>query len=472
MKNTKWVLLIMAVGLALRATNFFTISSIEIDGIVYANMATFFSKGAFAAAMKGMRVPFYPMLTSLVYLITGNVEIAGRLVSFISGIALIPLCYYFTKKYIREEAALFAAAAVAIHPYLVVYSTAVLSESLATLLFTGAFFCFYGGMTERKGQLMAASGILLMLAYLTRSEYIIYFFPLAFILLFKERRYVHTAVFLSCFLVLAFAFLLYVRMKTGLWALDMRVLLLQGKSKGLFASTAQFLAIFPPLKAIASIPEIALNFCIALSIPFFLLAAWGFKYTSPKYRLFALVLVVVHILGRSLVIYSTPRYSVEFAPMMIIFTAEGACRFRMYMQNRYQRRGAAATAIVFLLILALSVFMGINNPNRARDLEKKAGLYMRGKTAGSVAARLPISAFYAQTDWFYLGEGRIYLKNCKDISLRLDKSNVGFLAVDDQLEKELPILKGCLNNVKPVVSFSDKEDYINIYTVDAFGNNR
>jgi len=97
----------------------------------------------------------------------GLVGLAGRVTPLVFGILLIFLCFRFTRARWGLKTGAWAATLVALHPYMAQYSVRVLSESLATFLFTASIFCFYKGWTTEKTGDLLWSGILLACAYLT-----------------------------------------------------------------------------------------------------------------------------------------------------------------------------------------------------------------------------------------------------------------------------------------------------------------
>ena len=324
MRTKTYVGPLIAAGVLLRIFDSVSHGAIELDGIEYARAAELYAKGAFGLALKGVRVPFYPMIVGFFHLFIGDVEVAGRLASLFFGILLIPCAYLFAKRFFREEEALFVAAAVSLQPYLVRYSGTVLSESLATFLFTLAVFSFYRGWVEKKTESIGLSGILLTLAYLTRAEYIIYFIPLTCLLLFKERRHLDAGLFVVCFFVFGFAFLLYLRIDTGFWVIDKKMLAWQQVEREGSAFAYSFGAL-SVLGALKNVPTVVYHFCEAIFLPCLFLAILGFRRVERSYRLLVVMLVAMHILGRSFVPHSTKRYSIEFAPIVMPFVAQGVC---------------------------------------------------------------------------------------------------------------------------------------------------
>jgi 4-amino-4-deoxy-L-arabinose transferase-like glycosyltransferase len=465
MKTKYGLYAIITLGIALRVYDLFTVYAVGVDGIEYVRIAEFFTQGRFGAALKSMRMPFYPVVTACFNLVVGNMEWAGRLASFSFGLLLVLLCFLFAKKFWGEEAAIITAAATAIQPYLVRYSVLVLSESSATLLFTTSVFLFYRGWVERKPAFLGGSGFLLMLSYLTRPEYVVYFVPLTAILVVPERRYRHAGAFLFSFLFFATAFLVWIRIDTGFWVVDRRMLSWKLQTGATMPSFYYLLGSISPLAALKNLPVVAGHFCEAVYLPFLFLALLGISKTDRPYRKLVFALTAVHILARSFVPYSSKRYAVEFIPMMMIFAANGVPVFRDYFK-RYQRGGLFA-ALVFSAAVFSAVFMGLNDEKTVRKLEREGGLLVGNSGAKVIAARLPISAFYARADWVDPIRTTQAAGNCEELTKTFCLEKVEYIFIDKSLEKEAPLIGHCFSTTKLTAFLTYRDSYIRIYKLGA-----
>lgn len=464
------LLLFGCIGIALRVLGVLTAGAIEMDGVEYAGAAEHFARGEFGQALKGVRVPFYPALTGLFNLLISDVELAGRLVSLASAILLIIFCFFMLRRLFGTRTAIYATFFVAVHPYMIRFSSPVLSEALATLLFTVAVLLFYSGwVNERSGEI-GLSGLFLTFSYLTRPEYIIYFVPLTILLLIKERRFLNTTAFLACFFVIALAFLIYVRMETGFWVIDKKMLAWKEKAAA-GSSLGFFLGSLSVREILKNIPVVFLRFCDAMFPPLLFIAILGFKRVEPRYRLLVLVLVATHVLGRSFVPHATKRYSVEFVPLIMIFAAEGMSVLFDFFR-RYQYRLPLFFGAL-CIIAGLSLYQGVAFGSHGRELHKQAGLYLRGKGAGnSVASRLPILTFYARTGWVDLPKTWAESQHCGKLRGVLEAANVGYMAIDDRMEKEAPAIISCLTDFKVMGEFRQGKDYVRLYQREDVNKNR
>lgn len=467
MKAKHGLYAIIALGIALRVYDLLTVYAVGVDGIEYIRIAEFFAQGKFGAALKSMRVPLYPVVMTCFNLVIGNMEWAGRLASFSLGLLLVFLCFLFAKKFWGEEAAIITAAATAIQPYLVRYSVLVLSESSATLFFTASVFLFYRGWVEHKSAFLCGSGVLLMLSYLTRPEYVVYFVPLTAILIVPERRYRHAGAFLFSFFFFASMFLVWMRIDTGFWIIDRRMLSWKLQTGATMPSFYYLLGSVSPLAALKNLPFVAGHFCEAVYLPFFFLALLGISKTDKSYRKLVLVLTAVHILARSFVPYSSKRYSIEFAPMMTVFAANGVLVFGDYLK-RY-RRGSLFTVLVFSAIVFLAVFMGLNDEKAVRKLEREGGLLVGNSGAKVIAARLPISAFYARAAWVDPIRTAQTAGSCEELAKAFYLEKVEYIFIDKSLERDAPLIGRCFSAAKPAVFLTYRDSYIKIYKPGACG---
>jgi 4-amino-4-deoxy-L-arabinose transferase-like glycosyltransferase len=170
------LLLILAVAFILRALAavFFT-GAIDAEGAEYARIAQnlLWGNGYVGISEEGTQLffpPLFPFAIAGVSLLTGDAEIAGRIISVTTG-ALIVLPTYFiaTKMYGRRTAAL-AAALVGCHPFLIYMSTTVFCEMTYMLLILAALCLAMSATENPTPRNLFASGAMYGLAYLMRPE--------------------------------------------------------------------------------------------------------------------------------------------------------------------------------------------------------------------------------------------------------------------------------------------------------------
>ncbi len=455
------MLLLICAGLLIRLYNVIAASAIDFDGMEYAKAARDFASGAFVKALANVRVPAYPAAVGLFHVFIPDVELAGRLVSLVSGILLIVVCFRYAKQFWGEEKAYILAVLVAVHPYMAIYSSRMLAESLATLLFTACLFSFYKGWATHSSRQLALSGILLTLTYLARPEHIIFFVPLTIVLLAsKERRFRNTTAFLACSLVLVFAFLVYLRVHSGFWIIDRKMLFwVSGKGTGSVTYLSQIIT--DPF-ILTNIPRVFYHFCEAVFPPFLMLAVLGFRRTPKSFAAAVLLLIAFHIAGRALVPHATKRYSVEFVPVVMVFAAYGLDALKAWWTGFERRRQAALC--LFLAAAAVSLFEGIMLPNADRQLEKKAGLFLAGcETGSSVASRLPVVGFYAGGKWTNLESMLEQAKTCEALDGAMAGGRIDYLVLDGKLERAYPFVMQCASQLVPVERFRRGDRQTTIY---------
>ncbi len=420
-----------------------------MDGIGYATIADQFAKGLFKEGLNNVFSPMYPLFVSLLHLAVPDVELAGRVVSLFFGVLLIWISFLFANRLLGgSRKALWTAALVAFHPYLVRFSSQVLSESVATFLFTLSVFSFFLGWQERRRPALALSGLCLVMTYLTRPEYLVFYAPFALLLL-RRKRLVDCLMLLTPFLVVGLLYILYLHMQTGAFTVSNRAVLTP------FVNLTTFFA---------SIPFVSYDFMVAIFPLFFLLAICGLHRTNGPYRGLVLLLVVFHVLSLSFISHSTKRYSVEFVPIVMIFAVEGIYAVREYFERFVPQK------IFSSILLATVIFMGILEPltfsSNDRGLQKQAGLFLLKRGSGSViAARLPLAAFYSKGRPVNLSSEMEADQSVEHFNRVLAEKKVDYLVIDNELEKEMPLLKDQLSRRAPLYSLDCKGAFVKVYKV-------
>ncbi len=422
--------------------------AIEIDGVAYARIAECFARGAFGEALASVFPPFYPLGIAVFHLVIPDVETAGRLVSLACALLLIYGSYVAAKRLLGTEKALWVSLFIAIHPYLTRYSAQVLSESLATLLFGATVFLFYIGYTGKRARHIALAGFLLVLTYLTRPEYIVYYAPFILFLLYR-RRFAHTALLFIPFLVLGLGYILFMRVETGFWVVS-------GK-----AIHSPFVSLSATL---INIPVVAFHFLAALFLPFVLLLMPGVSRVERSYRNLLLALTIFHVVSLACVGHSTRRYSVEFVPLVMPMVVEGWYVLKGYLQRFKHVSLLWCLATTVLLVVSLS--QGIERPHKGRELFKQAGHYLLRHDRGAViASRLPLPSFYAEGSWLQVSPSCLGAVECKGFFRALENKSARYVILDDGMERECPWLNGCLHQLPLTAEFSNREGFVKIYRV-------
>ena len=434
-------------GLCLRLLILVNASAIELDGISYATMAEEFAGGHFGRALHSVFPPLYPLVTGLFHLAIPDVELAGRLVSLVLGMVLIYVSFRFAQRVLgRTDKAVWVAFLVAFQPYLVRYSGQVLSESLATLLFTVTVLAFYRGWQEGRRSCLLISGLCLVLTYLTRPEYLVFYAPFV-LLLGKRRRILDSLLVLLPFIALGSLYICYLRLETGVW-------MVSGKAA---------LSPFVPVRVFfGNVPLVIYEFFIALFPLFFLFAVFGFRRVARPYGRLVLLLVIFHVASLSFVSHATRRYSVEFIPLSMIIAVEGISAVNGYLRRFFA--GHTASFALVAVIVCSTVFQSFAPPPLGRAFQKSAGLFLLTHDPGSVvAARLPLVAFYEKGTSVDLVSEMSGEKDMARFRSIVSERRVKYLIFDEEMEKELPFLSDYLSKCVPVCAYRDKDAFVRVY---------
>jgi 4-amino-4-deoxy-L-arabinose transferase-like glycosyltransferase len=183
---------------------------IESEGIYYARVAENLAagRGLLGLGEHGLELLYPPLYSGL--LAAGvrlgfNVVSVGRAVSLLFGASLPLLCFCYARRYLSAAAGWLAAATAALHPLLVVVSTAVLTESsYLTVMLAALYFAAEVFHLGRRRAALAAGG-LLGIAYLLRPEAFVLTFALLVTLLAFHRRQLRAAAVRAGLLLAVFA---------------------------------------------------------------------------------------------------------------------------------------------------------------------------------------------------------------------------------------------------------------------------
>jgi 4-amino-4-deoxy-L-arabinose transferase-like glycosyltransferase len=216
--------LITCLGFFIRLYVVFNAVTVSTDSVLYLELAREFSKGNYHGGLNIIRPPLYPMTVSLAYFIFGNLELAGRVVSLFFGTLVIAVGFYLGRQIYNERAGLLTAFFIAIHPYMVRYSGSVLTEGLYHFLVAAVTLLGLKAISSRNIGFMFLTGLLSVLAYLTKPGAI--GFPMVislWVLFYKIRnikedwgkRLILLASLWAVFILTALPYLLFLYQETG-----------------------------------------------------------------------------------------------------------------------------------------------------------------------------------------------------------------------------------------------------------------
>ena len=170
------LLSILAIGFVLRAMAavFFT-GPIDLEGAEYARIAQnlVWGNGYAGIAEEGTQLffpPLFPFAIAGVSLLTGDAEIAGRIISVVMGAVIVFPTYFIALKMYDRRTATLAAAFVGFHPFLIYMSTTVYCEMTYLTLILTAICLAFSTIEKPTWQNFGCAGVVYGLAYLVRPD--------------------------------------------------------------------------------------------------------------------------------------------------------------------------------------------------------------------------------------------------------------------------------------------------------------
>lgn len=224
------VLALMLTAIALRLLMLkYATAHITSDGVSYVTLGRNLISGNFKEAFSTYWPPLYPVLVALFSIATGDVVLAGRLVSVLSGGLLIIPQYFLARNLYDKSTALIAALLTLIYPFLLGYSTFALTECLYALLFMLAILSGMHALCDGNRRYFLLTGLTIGGCYLVRPE--AFGFALLMIVLIiglklisrsasQKDAFANALLFSAGFLLLSFPYVLYLRSETGRWGIS------------------------------------------------------------------------------------------------------------------------------------------------------------------------------------------------------------------------------------------------------------
>ncbi|MCX5752748.1 MAG: glycosyltransferase family 39 protein [Candidatus Krumholzibacteria bacterium] len=136
----------------------------------YAESLFRFLHGNFLEGVSDYWSFLYPFAAIPFGYLAHDAETGLRLLSAVSGAALVIPSFMIARRLWGSRAAAFAGLFIVLQPNLISFSTAAITESLYSLLALFALYLFLRGMDKRGLRAFAAAGAVLGLAYLVRPE--------------------------------------------------------------------------------------------------------------------------------------------------------------------------------------------------------------------------------------------------------------------------------------------------------------
>jgi len=222
------VLFLIALLVRLSFSKYFQ-SALTGDAVVYAKIAWGIKNGYGLHWWSVVWSPFYPFVTALFSIFTGNLEAATTAVSLVLGSLLVVPFFFLAKSMFNHRVAYLASILVIFFPALVVISEVPLSEATYAFFLMITLLCGWRLFMRRSYLWAFLFGIFGATCYLTRPEFLVAFACLLLLYLIIELRardrtrpnsLVFLAVSLLGFLILALPYVNYMHSQTGHWILS------------------------------------------------------------------------------------------------------------------------------------------------------------------------------------------------------------------------------------------------------------
>jgi 4-amino-4-deoxy-L-arabinose transferase-like glycosyltransferase len=227
MREKNLLLLFLGVGILIRIFLWLTIGYKDLasDTLSYIAIARAFFQDFGTVWELLLFSPGYSVLFGLVAVLVQDYFISAKIVSFVLGVATIPLAYVVGKKLSNKKSGLFAAFAFAIYPGITQASVVALTEGPFIFFFLLAIYTFLEVLDKGSWKSYLLSGLIVAICFLIRPEGI--FLVVSFLLLtaynfFKSKSlnlFKVVAFFLVFFLVLS-PYIIFIHNETGMWSLS------------------------------------------------------------------------------------------------------------------------------------------------------------------------------------------------------------------------------------------------------------
>lgn len=443
-----WVLFALCCGI--RIYMFFSTYVIARDSVEYMGMADLFFAGRFLEAFKYITPPFYPLLVTGLKLVINDPEIAGKMVSFVTGTcAFFPL-YYLGKRIFEQRVVFIGLFLFAIHPYLVRYSAEVLSESTFIFLSVTGMWLFWKGLDERRTIFCFVSGAILGLSCLTRAQGLIWvgvlvIVPIIFYSLRRRKEIYQGNEWIFSFLAIVGFFIVitpyayFLKGLTGEWTVRQSgaysILMGTGSSQqqGLWGAIST-LSSHPLLlikKLGRNIGMLVLWLPETIHYPFLFLlvvglVTWRQTKRNLQGELYLAIICLVYILGHCL-LYLKVRYLLPIVPFALFWAGQGFWVTESWVQRfcaRYipkvmvKHRALVVTAFL-ILFMAASALPKTLLPQRLDKLDRKE----IGHRIAALFQRSPVIIASDGRIGFYAGGKVVDLREIKTFTELLEYSH-------------------------------------------------
>lgn len=169
------LLWILGVGAIVRLVLLFLLGDLELwmDEEQYQEIAVNLTEGrgfALHGQPTSWRPPLYPFILSGLYMLAGTTHpVVARAFQAILSLLNTLVVYLLGRRLFGERAGLWGALLFTVYPSFLLYNNHLLTEMLFTFLLTATAYCFAAYLAGSRLPLLAASGVALGLAVLTRD---------------------------------------------------------------------------------------------------------------------------------------------------------------------------------------------------------------------------------------------------------------------------------------------------------------
>jgi 4-amino-4-deoxy-L-arabinose transferase-like glycosyltransferase len=203
------IILLFVLALALRLGMAFAVGPFtEPDSLTYDNLARNMVGGSGYTDTRPYKIldasmsvpPVYPSFLAAVYSVFGFHYGPVIAVQQVLGALLVVLAYFIGARLFGARVGFWSALVLAVHPWLILLGSSLMTEALFTFLFAGSMFFLVTGLSGGKTRYVVLAGFILGLAILCRASFQLYVLlvPAVFGLTLKTIRSVvkHSLAFL------------------------------------------------------------------------------------------------------------------------------------------------------------------------------------------------------------------------------------------------------------------------------------
>jgi hypothetical protein len=437
---------------------------ISPDGVQYVALGQKLIVGQFQEGLSTYFPPLYPLLVGLSSVFFHDLEFAGRFVSVVAGSLLVIPSYRLVRDWYGEQVALIGAGLISLHPLLIYYSTALLTESTYTLLFTCGVLTGWTALSGGMSRSFLLAGVIFGACYLLKPEaagfLLLLLIPTLARKFFDKASLLKTALrnaLLLCagFLLLAGPYLFYLRQQTGTWTLSGKVAghLWQGNRFYGEYLTPSVMPVVPDMTTIFVQLTKALRFeyeIFNLIFPasFVLLAGLGLfrkRWTDGRgwRELYLFSFIAAALVGYAVTLPNI-RFIVPLLPLLLCWVSKGVFEFAGWSAGTlYRAKGAGKSfplvrkAIVPLIVtgllatlLPLSVYLLRGDKWGDYYGQKRAAAWIKEHDTSKmpvIMSTVPVAAFYASGKHVALLD-----EEYGTLLTRARRERVGYLLVNER----------------------------------------